>query len=371
MPSLQSMSTFPDTFLYSISWEDVNADKPVMNIQPTDRVLTLTGGGDNVFQWMLEGAKRVDCVDINPAQYHLMELKLKAVQHIQHYDTWWEMFGEGVCHEFDHVLRALEPYMDPMSYEFWCLKRAYFTTKGLYFCGSMGKVVSFVNKLGLRYLFTNNIQNKDILGYDMLIGFLRNVLLRLVCFVFGNTWFMWRLFGAPPKQMEMIPDVYAYVDQALTPVIEHTDIKNDNFYYYLILNGRFSKSNCPDYLKERNFVYLKEYSNQVIRNHNDSFINVLGRSIYDKVILMDHLDWTEHEYVQTLCDTLRYHMQYSENSLTTLRSASRDPWYIDVFRRNGFVATRVSEQRPNTCMDRVNTYVSFWVITHNIAKKNV
>lgn len=362
------MSTFPDTFLYSISWEDCDADKPVMNIRPTDRVLTLTGGGDNAFQWMLEGAKRVDCVDINPAQYHLMELKLKTIQYIKDYDTWWKMFGEGVCSEFNYQLHTLEPYMDPMSYEFWCRKQHYFTKKGLYFCGSMGKVVSFVNRLGLSYLFTNNIQNKGILGYDMLIWFIRNVLLRLACLVFGNTWFMWRLFGAPPKQMEMIPNLYAYVDQSLTPVISHTDIKNDNYYYYLILNGRFTKSNCPDYLKEHHFVYLKECSNQVIRNHNDSLINVLGRSIYDKVVLMDHLDWTDREYVQTLCDTLRYHLHYSANSLAILRSASLEPWYIETFRRNGFVAMRVGERHPNTscCMDRVNTYASFWVIKHNI-----
>jgi betaine lipid synthase len=155
----------------------------------------------------------------------------------------------------------------------------------------------------------------------------------------------------------------------LVPVLTQTDIEHDNHYYYLVLNGRFSKDNCPDYLQEGPFKGLQENVHK-IRNYNDSFVNVLGSHIYDKVILMDHLDWTDHDYVQTLCDTLRYHMRYSVESKALLRSAARVPWYIEVFRRNGFVATRVAARQPDRCMDRVNTYASCWVIRHSVVSKN-
>lgn len=179
---------------------------------------------------------------------------------------------------------------------------------------------------------------------------------------------MWRLFGAPPKQVRLIPNIYQYTQQSLVPVIKETDIENDNHYYHLVLNGRFSKENCPDYLREDHIQVLRD-NVYTISNHNDSFLNVLGSSIYDKVILMDHLDWTDHGYVQTLCDTLRYHMRFSVESKAILRSAAYVPWYIEIFRRNGFIATQVAKRDQSKCMDRVNTYASFWVIRHNLVRQ--
>ena len=40
----------------------------VMNINPNDRVLTLTSGGCNALNLLLEGAGEVVSVDCNPAQ---------------------------------------------------------------------------------------------------------------------------------------------------------------------------------------------------------------------------------------------------------------------------------------------------------------
>ena len=360
------MPSFPDTFLYSISWEDAAADKPVLDIQHTDRVITLTGGGDNVFNLVLDGASKVDCVDINPAQYHLMALKINSIKHLE-YDTLWSLFGEGVCPTFDTVLETMRPHLEASTYEFWYRKRDYFLT-GLYFKGSMGYVVSFVKRFGLGNVFTKNVENKEKVWYQLVFWFFRNVIFRIICFLLGNRWFMWRLFGVPPKQVRLIPNIYQYTQQSLVPVIKETDIENDNHYYHLVLNGRFSKENCPDYLREDHIQVLRD-NVYTISNHNDSFLNVLGSSIYDKVILMDHLDWTDHGYVQTLCDTLRYHMRFSVESKAILRSAAYVPWYIEIFRRNGFIATQVAKRDQSKCMDRVNTYASFWVIRHNLVRQ--
>ena len=361
------MPAFPDTFLYSISWEDTDTDKKILEITPTDRVLTLTGGGDNVFHRLLDGASQVDCADINPAQYHLMELKCKVIEHTDH-GTLWTLFGEGVCPTFDTVLDRLRPHLADSTYDFWCRKRDYFST-GLYFNGSMGKMVSFVNRIGLGHVFTKNIENQDKYWYRIVFWWIVHVFLRVICWVLWNRWCMWNLFGVCPKQRKLIPNLYRYTRESLVPVLTQTDIEHDNHYYYLVLNGRFSKDNCPDYLQEGPFKGLQENVHK-IRNYNDSFVNVLGSHIYDKVILMDHLDWTDHDYVQTLCDTLRYHMRYSVESKALLRSAARVPWYIEVFRRNGFVATRVATRQPDRCMDRVNTYASCWVIRHSVVSKN-
>ena len=45
---------FPPTFLYSLSWEDPREDDKVLDIQPTDTILTLTAGGCNSLDLVLQ-----------------------------------------------------------------------------------------------------------------------------------------------------------------------------------------------------------------------------------------------------------------------------------------------------------------------------
>lgn len=45
---------FPPTFLYSLSWEDPREDAKVLDITPNDTVLTLTSGGCNALDIILQ-----------------------------------------------------------------------------------------------------------------------------------------------------------------------------------------------------------------------------------------------------------------------------------------------------------------------------
>lgn len=45
---------FPPTFLYSLSWEDPREDAKVLDINPNDTVLTLTSGGCNALDIILQ-----------------------------------------------------------------------------------------------------------------------------------------------------------------------------------------------------------------------------------------------------------------------------------------------------------------------------
>ena len=127
---------FPSSFIYSISWEDPKYDKPVLNINDKDNVLTITGGGCNVFNMLLDGAKNVYCVDLNPAQNFLFELKQKSIKKLE-YDDVWKMFGKGKHEDFNNILNKLELSEDGMI--FWNNNKHYFKN-GLYYYGSMGKI---------------------------------------------------------------------------------------------------------------------------------------------------------------------------------------------------------------------------------------
>ena len=355
---------FPNTFLYSISWEDAQADKPVLDVKPTDKILSLTGGGDNLFNLILDGAERVDCVDLNPAQFHLMELKINTLR-FGDFNRLWELFGEGKTNNFDmYLIRTMYQNISINTFNFWYTNMNYFTKNGLYYRGSMGKVVTLVRVLGLKYVLCNELISKTCIVYKLYTHLIK-FMLWLFCTVFCNTGIMWKFFGTPPNQINMIKDetkLSSYVVKSLSEVFDKTDVLNDNHYYYLILNGRFAMHNCPDYLKQENFFFLKQVCGERINNYNTSLIEMMQKNKYDKIILMDHMDWTDETYVASLAEALKKNME--EHGKAIFRSAAIMPWYVAVFEKYGFKVTNVSNVKDSPYIDRVNTYASFWTIEH-------
>ena len=357
---------FPDTFLYSISWEDALADKPVLDIQDTDRVLTLTGAGDNVFNLLLDGANEVVCTDINPAQYHLMELKCKTITHGS-YSKLWKLFGIGKCLDFSNYLyNHLYNVLPSASFCFWKRKANYFNDS-IYFHGSMGSVVRIVNLFKVKYLLSN-IPKKNW-RYKLSLYLLKYILY-LFGFVVGKTQLMWKLFGVPCKQMNMITyddkrSFGEYLTTSLVNAFKYSDIMKDNHYYYVIFNGSFTKHNCPEYLKEYNYMALRNKISNKLTNLNDSILNVLQQNDinkFDKIILMDHMDWMDETYVRELCMLMKNTLSHSGKII--FRSSSLYPWYINIFTLYGFNTVNISNHIDNPYMDRINTYASFWVAMH-------
>ena len=373
---------FPDDFIYSISWEDEQKDHDFLNINSNDSVLRLTGGGDNAFNFLLKGAKKVYCVDLNPAQYHLMELKKTCIKH-SNYNKTWQLFGEGTDETFrEYLNNFLRPFLNENTKQFWARKSWYFD-QGLYFQGSMGKIVKLFKLLRIYNIVCKNqkitkdknenenekvISIYDYLEYSYVKSWLYfyQCIISIFCMFCGNSFFMWNIFGVPNKQLNMIIQhdkryLSEYVLTSVNNVIEHTDIINDNHYYYLVLNGKFTHKNCPDYLKEENYNKLKTRVDDLI-NVNDSFLNVLNEREYNKIILMDHLDWVDEKYVKNITSILKNKMSLN-NGVAILRSASIYPWYIDLIKKD-FKVTKITDHIKNPYSDRVNTYASFWKIEH-------
>lgn len=108
----------------------------VMRICPEDTVLTLTSGGCNALNLLLNGAGHVVSVDCNPAQSSLLELKAVAIQQLEFEDV-WQLFGEG---RHPHIERLFEtrlaPFLSQKAFNFWSTRLWYFK-QGLYYQGGM------------------------------------------------------------------------------------------------------------------------------------------------------------------------------------------------------------------------------------------
>lgn len=104
--------------LYSRVWEDDRVDRLALAIQPGDRVLVIASAGDVALLAALDGAGEVVAVDRNPAQLHLLELKLAALRTLDA-GAFWTLFGEGRAPLAPPWYDRVRPELPPLSRRFW------------------------------------------------------------------------------------------------------------------------------------------------------------------------------------------------------------------------------------------------------------
>jgi len=366
---------FPPTFLYHQSWEDPREDEKVLDLNKNDVCLTLTSGGCNSLNLLLNDVKHVVSVDINPAQSALLELKTVALQELE-YDDFWDLFGKGKSKYIAYLYEnKLEPFLSEMSRVFWD-KNIYFFNDGLYYHGSMGNVCKL-----LKYIMSflgitkqiNNVLEADSINeqvklfnniwcvwWFMRLGFLKwfmNILL-------FNSITVWYAGGVPNRQRSLIlkdeNNLVNYMGRCINGILNNSHIKTENYFYYNIFRGMYSKINCPAYLKLNNYLKLRDGRLQKLTISTNTFIDELKSREYSKVILMDHMDWQNDKYASDIADSLWDNLK--DGGITILRSASYSPFYLKYFEEKGFDIKCVSRIDQNDYLDRVNMYASFYVI---------
>ena len=338
----------------------------------------------------LSGAARVVCVDMNPAQGYLLELKLAALRNLDFADC-WKLLGEGKHENIERLyLSRLAPFMSQGAKRFWgsrlhCLdaKRKSIGT-GLYCMGSMGWLVYF--SLLIQYwlfpvrYFVQKVVNAPTLEeqrrlWTMLtpkassvFGIFHQLIWWVLRYVLLNHYTLWLLNGVPKAQSDLIKkhdgrSIIEYAQTTFNGAALNTHIKTENYFYYLCMTGKFSKECCPRFLKEPEFKRLKADENRMldtIEVVTGKFKDALLASVYTRVILMDHMDWMDAAYHHDLAATLHDHV--SPGGRVIWRSSSINPPYSKIMAEHGFEVRRVSyHDKPDACIDAVNMYASFWV----------
>jgi len=376
----QAPPLFPPTFLYTMSWEDPDADATVLNINEDDVCLTLTSGGCNSLNLLLHGAKDVYSVDCNPAQSALLELKAVAIQKLE-FDQFWKMFGEGKIDDIEAIYKKnLAPFMTQNSIDFWN-KKLYHFKRGLYYAGGMGKVCWMVQYI----IYLTSMQEKcdAILQADTLEvqrqvwdglwfvrffrsghQFLISMFIRVSHFLVFNRFVLWFGGGVPSKQYQLIiKDGYTiptYLTRTIDGVARYSHLKSENYFYFNCLKGFYLKDNCPAYLKQDNFDKLKAGLVDHLHILNGKFNDELAARQYSKVILMDHVDWLDEDAALKVIQLLS--AQVLQGGRVIFRSASLCPPYVKMLKENNFRVTCVKRaDQGGYFMDRVNMYNSFYM----------
>ncbi|KAE8151716.1 hypothetical protein BDV25DRAFT_128522 [Aspergillus avenaceus] len=395
---LPKHTQFKNEYIYAFNWEDPRVDHQLLNIQRDDVILAITSAGDNILDYLQKSPRRVHAVDLNPNQNHLLELKVASFNALGHRDV-WKIFGEGKHPEFRQLLISrLSPHLSSQAFQYWLEHTHIFTSsygRGLYETGGSRHAIKMVRYLfkvfGLEAQVKRLCESQTIAEQREIWPRIRSVLMSkpLHWAIVGTEWFAWKAAGVPRNQRNMIIDdfykrnglnkdmkqakdisgqsIWAYVVDTLDPVVKDTLISNDNYFYFLCLQGQFSRRCHPTYLSPKAHVKLSSPGAfDGLRIHTDEINEVIKRLTPRSItiaVIMDSMDWFDPEGTEASVQAQKLNHALKMDGRILLRSASIEPWYIQHFEENGFSARRVGARLPGTCIDRVNMYASTWICT--------
>ncbi|EFX05573.1 3-amino-3-carboxypropyl transferase [Grosmannia clavigera kw1407] len=393
---------FNDEYIYAFTWEDTRVDERLLRLGENDVVLAITSAGDNILSYALQSPARIHAVDLNPAQNHLLELKVAAYSAQLPYDDFWRLFGDGRHLGFRQLLLSrLSPHLSSRGFQYWLRNAHVFTSAGgLYDTGGSRNAIRIFRYIS--YVFGCRGAVRAILEAKTLNeqreiwqAKIRPALLsRLVSgLVVSQESFLWTALGVPKNQLAMIEDdhvtdmksnknnttykptarnirshaVWHYMVNTLDPMVETVHLAAENPYYLVCLDGQFSRRCHLDYQSPQAHARLsRPGAFDGLRIHTDEIEEVIARlapASLTVAVIMDSMDWFDRGGDGAPSQIAKLNRALRLGGRVLLRSSARLPWYVDVFERLGFAAKRHGNREPGVCIDRVNMYASCWICT--------
>lgn len=111
---------FFETVNYASVNEDWRTETRALGIRADDRILCVTGSGDRPLDLLPEDPGRIVAIDLNPAQNHLLSLKMAALKRLS-YPDYRAFLGLDRAGEKSRaaVWKGLEDALPPASRDFW------------------------------------------------------------------------------------------------------------------------------------------------------------------------------------------------------------------------------------------------------------
>ena len=363
-----------DTYIYNLSFEDGSVDRNIMNFNSDDVLLCITTGGDNILNYLIDNVKKIHTADINIHQNFLLETKMSMMKVLSR-DEFFKVLNsrnknsEGYKLFLDNLERIKESmsphgkiwldenkrefsnfiesgsvkyYAKLMNFIFW-----YYGITGIFQCNSIQEQIQFYHK--------NEIENK----LKKVVNILRNPFIFFFCI---------KMNGVPKKQFELVDNFFDFFIDTFKYLAFNFEVKK-NYFYYPYLNGSFSEECCPDYLKEENYLKVRDRLDRVTI-HTDFIENVCKKASENgdtitKAILLDHMDWLEEDQVMKEWDI--YKKYCDKDCIYLWRSVSKKK-YIGCLNELDYIEHYVLDHKKQKFIkdedkffDRVGTYYSTYM----------
>lgn len=379
--------------VYNACWEDPRLDREAMAIGPDDRLLVITSAGCNALDYLLDKPAHVYCVDVNPRQNALLQLKLAGIRTLD-FDTFFGLFGQGRhrhCREIYHS--ALRELLSIDAREFWDRHISFFDdcprTASFYFRGTAGYFARMAN----RYL-DHVARVREPLEAILSAGSVheqQEIYERQLRSVVWSRWLRWMigrdatlsLLGVPRPQRQQVERNYVggiaqFIEDCVEAVFSRLPL-HDNYFWRVYLTGEYSRTCCPEYLKPDNFMSLKRGLWDRISTHTDTVAGFLQshRPQISRFVLLDHMDWLATHRRPALVEEWQAIVGCAQPDCRVLwRSGGFDSDFVDFVRvnlhnRQRRVGELLAYDRLLAArlhpLDRVHTYGSLWIARLNAA----
>jgi S-adenosylmethionine-diacylglycerol 3-amino-3-carboxypropyl transferase len=360
-----------NNLIYNTCWEDPRCDRQLLNIQPDSRLVMITSAGCNALDYALDCPSEIHCVDMNPRQNALLELKKAAFSYGSH-DDLYQLFGDGVHKDvYAFYKDGLRPFLPDFAQAYWDKNAHFFIGKGVrksfywhstsgVFAWSFSKYLKFQKKnhrLATRLFEAQTLDEQQGIYYELEHKILNN----FVKWMLQRTIVM-SMLGVPKSQQDMITEGEGnFIQKCLRQVFTQLPIQ-DNYFWQLYFNGKYTKNCCPNYLKPQFFNLLQQQSTS-IKTHTCTLSDFLKQNpgSYSHFVLLDHQDWLAAHNKAALHDEWRDILNNSHSGTRILmRSAAYE---VDFF--PDFVKDKIEFEKEKTQLlhkqDRVGTYGSVYL----------
>ena len=296
---------FNKKIVYNACMEDPRTDMLLLDPNPGSNIFMLGSGGCNALHYALNSNfESILCIDANPCQVALINIKKQVIENGTFEDL-WKMFGDGI-HENIKIPyeKYYRPGLDSNSASFWDKNLKNFqingSNQGFHFhtgCGFITRCFSLLKEEQLKQIskiFELDDQKQQTLLYEQ---YLEPIFYNL----FTRTIINFAIhLGIPSRQIGMINDNASEVLKFLNERIKRTLTKlpgNENYFYNVYIFGHYKRDNAPEYLKESNYLLLKETHRKIkVENaYVDDYLNNSNER-FSHFALLDHLDWLVHDY---------------------------------------------------------------------------
>ena len=300
--------------VYNTCWEDPRLDRQALDLGPDDNVLVITSAGCNALDYALCGPNHVYCVDMNPRQNALLELKLAGIRALD-FDTFYQLFGNGRFDRAGAVYAThLREHLSPWSQKWWDRWIKFFKgrRRSFYFRGTSGSFAHALNiyfdrVLNMRGAFNDlldarTLEEQQAIYHDQIE---ERIWTRSIRFAMQRDATL-SLVGVPKAQRHQIDTqyeggVYQWVRDCFEAVLTMLPLW-DNYFWRVYMTGQYTRQCCPEYLKRENFLRLKEGLADRVSTHTDTVEGFLTKHDVPitRFVLLDHMDWLSTHYFSSL-----------------------------------------------------------------------
>lgn len=314
-----------DGFVYNQIWEDPRVDLKALELDESSRVLTISSGGCNVLNYLIEAPRSITAIDLNRHHIYLLNLKLAALKHLTNYEDFFNFFGHAKHKDnLGKYEKYLARHLDQNTRDFWGSagffgklvtgpRINYFVKNGLYEHSRNGHFLRFFHGfsriLGCKpeeILKATSLEEQKQLYQRYIAPFFDAFVIRLIGKLPITTFGL----GIPPQQFEELKKELS-ADGTLIDVFRERTYRlaaefpiADNYFAWQAFARKYDTENrqaIPEYLKEPNYESLRKNAGKVTTKIGpiSEEIAVQPRNAFNRFVFLDAQDWMN---AQTLTD---------------------------------------------------------------------